>query len=577
MARVKPDRAAAPAQPWRLRSLTLSALPLLNHFLDRLQLDALLARYLPQRDRRLRLPPATALALLLRNILIGRAPVYALEEWAAPFDPALLHLTQAQMSVLNDDRVGRALDHLFDADRASLLTEVVVRAVQEFRVNLDELHNDSTSVTFSGEYRDAARGRLRRGQRTLVITHGHNKDHRPDLKQLLWMLTVSADGAVPVHYRAADGNTTDDQTHCHTWDTLHQLLGRADFLYVADSKLCTREALTYIAAQGGRFLTVLPRTRREDRWFRDWLQTHTPAWQEVRRAPHPRRHHGRPDIYRLTDSPIRSAEGYRILWVYGSLKAEQDHTARQGRIEKGIFALEALETRLRAPRCRFRTGAAVAQSAEAALSITGAERWIAFTVEQQRQDSYRQTQRGRPGPHTHYVRRERQRFHLTWSPRTDAIDYDARSDGMFPLLTNCDHLSGAELLAKYKYQPQLEKRHEQLKTVHAVAPVMLKSVARIEALLFVYFLALLLDALIERELRHAMRTAGIDSLPLYPETRLCRAPTTDRLIDLFADLQRHHLLAGHRCVQVFHPQLNALQTQVLDLLGVPHSAYAVSR
>ena len=83
MARVKPDRAAAPAPPWRLSSLTLGALPLLNHFLDRLQLDALLARYLPQPDRRLRLAPATALALLLRNILIGRAPVYALEEWAA--------------------------------------------------------------------------------------------------------------------------------------------------------------------------------------------------------------------------------------------------------------------------------------------------------------------------------------------------------------------------------------------------------------------------------------------------------------------------------------------------------------
>lgn len=105
---------------------------------------------------------------------------------------------------------------------------------------------------------------------------------------------------------------------------------------------------------------------------------------------------------------------------------------------------------------------------------------------------------------------------------------------------------------------------------------MLKSVARIEALLFVYFLALLLDALIERELRRAMRAAGIDSLPLYPETRLCRAPTTDRLIDLFGDLQRHHLLAGYRCVQVFHPQLNSLQMQVLGLLGVPHSAYAVS-
>jgi hypothetical protein len=32
-----------------------------------------------------------------------------------------------------------------------------------------------------------------------AITWGHNKDHRPDLKQLLFTLTVSSDGAVPVY------------------------------------------------------------------------------------------------------------------------------------------------------------------------------------------------------------------------------------------------------------------------------------------------------------------------------------------------------------------------------------------
>lgn len=577
MAHVKPISAAPPPGPWRLQSRSLGALPVVNHFLDRLQLEALLSRYVSHRNRRLRLPPATALALLLRNVLLGRAPVYALEEWATAFEPAQLRLTAAQVSLLNDDRVGRALDELFHADRASLLTEVAVRAVQVFQVDLQQLHNDSTSVTFSGEYRGAARGAARRGQRTLAITHGHNKDHRPDLKQLLFILTISADGAVPVHYRAADGNTTDDQTHIHTWDTLRELVGRADFLYVADSKLCTREALTHIASHGGRFLTVLPRTRREDRWFRDWVQTHTPDWQEVRRAPHPRRHDGSPDIYRVTDSPMRSAEGYRIVWVYSSLKAEQDQSARQGRIEKGILALEALETRLRAPRCRFRTRAAVAECAAAALTGAGVERWVAFTVEERRDDTFRQTRRGRPGPHTSYVRRQRHRFGLRWQPQADHIDYDAHTDGMFPLISNCEELSGAELLAKYKYQPQLEKRHEQLKTVHAVAPVFLKSVARIEALLFVYFLALLLDALIEREMRRAMQAAGLQSLPLYPETRLCRAPTTDRLLDLFRDLQRHDLYAGQRRMQVFHPQLSDLQTQVLGLLGVPDSAYDVGR
>lgn len=279
----------------------------------------------------------------------------------------------------------------------------------------------------------------------------------------------------------------------------------------------------------------------------------------------------------MTDSPIRSAEGYRIVWVYSSLKAEQDQRARQGRIEKGILALEALETRLGAPRCRFRTRAAVAECIASALTAAGAEPWVTFTVKERRDDTFRQARRGRPGPHTPYVRRERHRFGLHWQPQADHIDYDAHTDGMFPLISNCEELSGAELLGRYKYQPQLEKRHEQLKTVHAVAPVFLKSVARIEALLFVYFLALLLDALIEREMRRAMQAAHIKSLPLYPETRLCRAPTTDRLLDLFRDLQRHHLYAGSRCRQVFHPHLSDLQMQILALLDVPDSAYDVSR
>ena len=71
-----------------------------------------------------------------------------------------------------------------------------------------------------------------RGKKALRITHGHNKDHRPDLKQLLFSLTLSADGAVPVHYRAVDGNTTDDKTHIMTWEALRELAGGPDFLPV---------------------------------------------------------------------------------------------------------------------------------------------------------------------------------------------------------------------------------------------------------------------------------------------------------------------------------------------------------
>lgn len=61
------------------------------------------------------------------------------------------------MGALNDDRVGRTLDRLFDCDRASLLTELVVRMIHEFDLDLSRLHNDSTTVTFHGDY-DRATG-----------------------------------------------------------------------------------------------------------------------------------------------------------------------------------------------------------------------------------------------------------------------------------------------------------------------------------------------------------------------------------------------------------------------------------
>ena len=119
----------------RLESARIGAVPLINAFLDRLGLPALLHSVLAVTDPRLKLAPATAVRLVVINLLIGREPIYGLSEWAARYSPDLLGLSQAELAVLNDDRVGRALDALFDADRASLLTAVVLGAVRGFGVD----------------------------------------------------------------------------------------------------------------------------------------------------------------------------------------------------------------------------------------------------------------------------------------------------------------------------------------------------------------------------------------------------------------------------------------------------------
>ena len=155
-----------------------------------------------------------------------------------------------------------------------------------------------------------------------------------------------------------------------------------------------------------------------------------------------------------------------------------------------------------------------------------------------------------------------------------AIAYDCKSDGMYPLITNDRDLEPALVLQAHKGQPMIEKRFEQLKTVLEVAPVFLKNEGRIEALFTLYFLALLVQALIERELRLAMRREAIAQLPLYPEQRQCVHPTTEQVLRLFSLTQRHTLIdSAASPVQVFDAELTNLQCQVLKLLGVTGDAY----
>jgi transposase len=129
------------------------------------------------------------------------------------------------------------------------------------------------------------------------------------------------------------------------------------------------------------------------------------------------------------------------------------------------------------------------------------------------------------------------------------------------------------VLQAYKGQPMIEKRFEQLKTVLEAAPVLLKDEGRIEALFTLYYLALLVQALIERELRLAMKRHDIEQLPLYPEQRQCIHPSTEQVLRLFSLAQRHTLIDEALPVQVFDTELTDLQRQVLKLLGVDQHAY----
>lgn len=557
----------------RLESLRVGPLPIINAMLERLNVEKTLDKHLAEsgKGRPRSLSTARALTVLLRNILVSRMPLYAIPQWLEGFVPEQIGVTEQERCYFNDDRIGRSLERLFDCDPTTLSTDLIVAAVRRFRLTLKQTHNDSTTVTFQGKYHP--RTDTVSGKTPPEITYGFNKDHRPDLKQLVFELSVTADGFVPIHFKVHDGNITDDQTHRDTWSILRQLVGSSDFLYIADSKAAVSETMRFIDEQKGKFLSVLPRTRKECDEFFEYLDDHVVEWTEVRREDSTRGKQKEQTVYTAFEPPMTIREGFRIVWYKSSQKQRDDAERRADKLAAARLKIEVLEGRLN--RIRQTNREQALDAANKLLTEMEVDALASVNIEPRVIEEFVQKGRGRPGPRTNFQMIPRTILTLTMVENAAAIAHAARFDGLFPLVTNST-LTAKQMLDVYKHQPFLEKRHQQMKSVLDVAPVLLKKPRRVAGLLFLYFVALLISALIEREARRAMRKAGIHSLPIYPEERLCKAPTAELVLDAFSELRRHRLLdAKGNCLATFFDQLPPAAKALLPLLDIDPSHFGI--
>jgi transposase len=149
-------------------------------------------------------------------------------------------------------------------------------------------------------------------------------------------------------------------------------------------------------------------------------------------------------------------------------------------------------------------------------------------------------------------------------------------DGIFPLTTNTKE-KPVDVYKIYKYQPRIEKRHAQLKSTLDVAPIWLKKNARIEALMYLEFIAQIIAALIERELRKQMVEKNIELLCSLPEGRPSKTPTIEQVLRLFENQSRHALYDGDRLIKQFADPLTPVQSQILQLLKISATIYGPGR
>jgi transposase len=538
-------------------------LPILQACAARLGFRQILSRYFPSHGNE-RMAAVDSLMIMMYNIACGRQPVYELEHWATRLGRRVLPGNGAGMNMLNDDRFGRVLDKLYSADRATMGTEIAVETTRVEQLEHERVHNDSTSVKAYGKIGGVTRSGL-------FLARGASKDHRPDLKQLVYSLTISSDGAVPIHYKTYPGNRTDDTTHIETWTTVCHIAGKADFLYVADCKVCTDEQLSHIVSHGGRVVTVLPDTWKESSEFKEKLRRNKKTKKVILRREIESHPATIETFSCFVGNQTTHKRGYRLFWIHSSEKRLRDRQARESALRRTEQLLAELNGRLNKRHLKKRSQ--IQKRIDEVLFSNDTARFFSVTIAQTSSVRRIQKSRGRPGPATKFSNRTKRLLTLHWNREEVALRQELNVDGIFPILCTDKSLGAKEALEAYKYQPRLEKRFSQFKSYLNAAPLLFKKIERVEAIMFLYFLALILQAVIERHVRKTMKQSEIDALPIYPENRPAAHPTSTKILALFEGVSTYTVMRGGRQHDDYRDELSPTQIKVLELLGLKESDY----
>ena len=515
---------------------TLGSLPVVANYGRRLDLAGIIDRACPIRDLA-DLSHGQVIEALVANRLTSPAPLVRVADWAG--EHAVREVFGVDPVLLNDDRIGRALDAIAP-ELDHIVGSLGAQAISVFGLDTSRLHWDMTSISLYGAYDQIDTDHP-------APRFGHPKDRRPDLKQIQAGLAVTGDGGVPVFHRAYDGGAGEVAQVVGAMTELQKIATPRDFLLVGDSKLVSYNNVSAMLASGVGFIAPASKA-------------YTPAatlaaldpdsatevdYVAERDAGKPATERGRwrvtEDTMTLTGKRKRDPiHTLRRVFVHSTARAHAAATARAKKLDRARDDLDRLVRGLGSRH--YPDQQAVTTRATA---IASTRRVTAYL----RTETSTDPATGKPTLH--------------WWFNQNALDAETATDGWYALLTNLpDTTTASEILRRYKGQEVVERRYSTVKGPLAVAPMFLKNNRRIAALITVICLALLIFCLIERQVRQA----------IAPQTTLedlyvgRPAKPTGRLI--------FQALAGLRLIPATGgeppgiPQPSPLQARLLDLLGV---------
>ena len=210
----------------------------------------------PSDPRRVVSAGTAVVAMILNGLGFTNRRLYLTHQFVANKPIEKLLGQNLQASDVTDYTLGQALDEIADYGSSELFAEVAFDIALSPGLLDRHNHLDTSSLSVHGEYEQA------QPVQTIEITHGHSKDHRPDLKQLVLSLVVNGPSSMPLWMEALDGNSSDKNSFHHTIAQVRQFQRQLDldtpFKWIADSALYSKNKL--LKHNDYEWLTRVPET-----------------------------------------------------------------------------------------------------------------------------------------------------------------------------------------------------------------------------------------------------------------------------------------------------------------------------
>ena len=427
-------------------------------------------------------------AMIINGLGFVSAPLYLFEKFFVGKATEHLLGEGIEPKHLNDDRLGRVLDQLWEIGLTSLYVKVALEAASKYGISQESLHLDSSSFSVQGAY-ESTKIVSEEEEGALRITHGYSRDHRPDLKQFMVDLMCGGDGDVPLYLRVASGNESDQAIFAQLIKEFREQWD-CESLFVADAALYSKENLESLSKL--RWLSRVPGRIKEAQQLMEQLSDEAFEASEL--------------------------EGYRYSCVcstYADIKQRWLTVESEARKKSDLKKLEEKIQEHEELAQKQLQRLSQQEFACAVDALTAARKWSKKLIYHRLDDieaiaSPYYSKAGRPKKDKvpdgyHYS------LQGTLVLNEETIALARTRAGRFILATNVlepESLSNEQILSEYKAQQCTERGFRFLKDpMFFASSVFLKTPERVAALAMVMGLCLLVYTLAQRQLRQALAKA----------------------------------------------------------------------